>query len=88
MTTTNELMVRIQGYDCVERFCILNKSGTKLNTEKEDDKKGANQINFFPDIPKLVNKANSVVRDIDPIVNKSLKLFLYYNFNLFSIHYF
>ena len=73
MTTTNELMERIQKYDCVDRFCILNKSGTRLNTElRDDDKKGGNQSNFFPDIPKLVDKANSVVRDIDPIVNKDL----------------
>ena len=70
MTTTNELMERIQKYDCVDRFCILNKNGTRLNTElRDDDKKGGNQSNFFPDIPKLVDKANSVVRDIDPIVN-------------------
>lgn len=69
MTTTNEIMERIQKYDCVDRFCILNKSGTRLNTElRDDEKKGGNQSNFFPDIPKLVDKANSVVRDIDPIV--------------------
>lgn len=76
MTTTNELMERIQKYDCVDRFCILNKSGTRLNTElRDDDKKGGNQSNFFPDIPKLVDKANSVVRDIDPIVNFFIILF-------------
>lgn len=69
MTTTNELMERIQKYECVDRFCILNKSGTRLNTElRDDDKKGGTQNTNFPDIPKLVDKALSVVRDIDPIV--------------------
>ena len=76
MTSTNEIMERIQKYDCVDRFCILNKSGTRLNTEiKDDDKKGTQ--NFFPDIPKLVDKACSVVRDIDPIVKIKFFNFFY-----------
>jgi hypothetical protein len=67
MTSTNEIMERIQKYECVDRFCILNEKGNRLNTEiKEDEKKGSQ--NFFPDIPKLVEKALSVVRDVDPTV--------------------
>jgi hypothetical protein len=67
MSSTNEIMERLQKYNCVERFCILNKDGDILNNEiKEVDKKGSQ--NFFPDIPKLVDKAISSIRDIDPIV--------------------
>jgi hypothetical protein len=72
MSTTYELMERIQKYEPVEKFLILNKNGNKLNSELKEEEKGKNVPNNFnsnySDIPKLVEKAISVARDINPIV--------------------
>lgn len=72
MSTTYELMERIQKYDGVEKFLILNKNGNKLNSEMKEEDKGKNVPNIFntnyADIPKLVEKAVSVARDINPLV--------------------
>jgi dynein light chain roadblock-type len=71
MTSTNELIERIQKYDGVEKFLILNKNGNKLNSEiKEDDKQHKGGYGFssnYSEIPRLVDKAVSVVRNIDPL---------------------
>jgi len=72
MSNTNDLVERIQKYDGVEKFLILNKNGNKLNSELKDEDKGKNVPNNFntnySDIPKLVEKAVSVARDINPLV--------------------
>jgi len=73
MATTYEIMERIQTkYDGVEKFLILNKNGNKLNTDGKDEDKarGNNQVftNVYTDIPKIVEKSISVVRDINPLV--------------------
>jgi hypothetical protein len=74
MSSTGEIMERIQKYEGVEKFLILNKNGNKLNSEIKDEEKGKSLINNFntnySDIPKLLEKAVSVVRDINPLVNK------------------
>jgi hypothetical protein len=66
-------MERIQKYEGVEKFLILNKNGNKLNSEIKEEEKGKNIVNNFntnyADIPKLVEKAVSVARDINPLVN-------------------
>jgi hypothetical protein len=80
MTTTNDLIERIQKYDGVEKFLVLNKHGNKLNTEtKEDDKQkgGSNFSNNYSDIPKLIEKAVSVVRNLDPCVSSNFLFDLY-----------
>ena len=72
MSNTNDLVERIQRYEGVEKFLILNKNGNKLNSEIKDDDKAKNAPNNFnsnySDIPKLVDKAISVARDINPLV--------------------
>ena len=72
MSNTNDLVERIQKYDGVEKFLILNKNGNKLNTEIKDEEKTKNAPHNFntnySDIPKLVEKAISVARDISPLV--------------------
>jgi len=73
MATTYEIMERIQTkYDGVEKFLILNKNGNKLNTDGKDEDKarGGSQTfsNVYTDIPKIVEKSISVVRDINPLV--------------------
>ena len=72
MTTTYELMERIQKYDGVDKFLILNKNGNKLNTDGKEEEKGkGGQIfsNVYTDITKIVDKSISVVRDLNPLVN-------------------
>lgn len=71
MTTTyNEISDRIKKYDGVDMFLILNKSGNVLNNENRDnDRQKGNTTNNFSDIPKLVDKAISVARNIDPLVS-------------------
>jgi hypothetical protein len=71
MSTNEEINERIQKYGPVEIFRILDQNGKALNTiiKKEDDK--GNQTEFsnnYSDIPKLLNKSVSVVRDLDPLV--------------------
>ncbi len=72
MSNTSDLTERIQKYDGVEKFLILNKNGNKLNSELKDEEKSKNNSNNFTnnygDIPKLVEKAISVARDISPLV--------------------
>ncbi len=72
MSNTTDLIERIQKYEGVEKFLILNKNGNKLNSEvKEEDKsKHVSTVfsNNYSDIPKLVEKAISVARDINPLV--------------------
>lgn len=89
MTTTNDLIERIQKYEGVEKFLILNKHGNKLNTEtKEEEKhKGVNVFNNnYSDIPKLVDKATSVVRNIDPCVRSFiLNIILIYYYVTFTL---
>ncbi len=71
MSNSNEIMERIQKYDGVEKFLILNKNGNRLNNELREEEKRGGANNFstnYSDIPKLVDKALSVVRDIDPTV--------------------
>jgi hypothetical protein len=73
MSNHTELIDRIQKYKGVEKFLILNKNGNKLNTDLKDEEKGKgvsnNFTNNYADIPKLVEKAISVARDINPLVN-------------------
>jgi hypothetical protein len=71
MSTNDEINERIQKYGPVEIFRILDHNGKVLNTviKKEEDK--GNQTEFsnnYSDIPKLLDKSVSVVRDIDPLV--------------------
>jgi len=76
MSNSADLIERIQKYEGVEKFLILNKNGNKLNSELRDEEKGKNFANNFStnysDIPKLVEKAISVARDINPLVNKNI----------------
>ena len=70
MTSTYDIMKRIQKYDGVNLFFFFFKNGKKLNTELEDDeKKNVQNVfgNNYENIPNLVNKAVSSCRDIDPI---------------------
>ena len=70
MATTKDIMKRIQKYDGVNLFLVLDKNGKKLNDDLEDEDKKALQNTFssnYTDIPKLVEKATSCVRDIDPL---------------------
>lgn len=73
MATTSDLIDRIQKYEGMDKFLILNKNGNKLNSEnKEDDKthKGSQAFSTnYTEIPKLVEKATSIVRNIDPLVS-------------------
>lgn len=72
MTTSNDLIDRIKKYKNVNLFLILDKHGIDINLDKGLNKenetgKGQNMFNSnYSDIPKLVEKANSVVRNIDP----------------------
>ncbi len=71
MSSYEEINERIQKYNPVEIFRILDQNGKVLNPvfKKEDDK--GNQTEFsnnYHDIPKLMDKAVSVVRDLDPLV--------------------
>ena len=47
MSNTNDLVERIQKYDGVEKFLILNKNGNKLNSELKDEDKAKNVPNNF-----------------------------------------
>jgi hypothetical protein len=64
-------MERIQKYGA-DPFLVLNRNGNKLNPDIKEDDKGKNlQSSFntnYTDIPKLVDKAISVARDINPLV--------------------
>lgn len=70
MASNSEIIDRIQKYEGVEKFAILNENGiNQINSEnKESDKKGANFSDDLRDIPALVKKTVSTVRDIDPMV--------------------
>lgn len=72
MSNYADYVENIQKYARVEKFLILNKNGNKLNTDsKEEEKSKGNSNNFtnnYTDIPKLVEKAISVARDINPLV--------------------
>ena len=83
MTTNKDLIERIQKYDGIEKFLILNKHGNKLNTENSnDDKKGGgNNSSNYQDIPKLVDKAVSVVRNIDPVSELTFMQINYSGYN-------
>jgi hypothetical protein len=77
MSTYEELNDRIQKYNGVEIFRILDENGKSLNNimKKEEEKGvGSEFSNNYTDIPKLLEKAVSVVRDIDPIVSYCLIL--------------
>ena len=66
-----DIMKRIQKYDGINLFVVLDKNGKKLNPEMEQDEKKniPNAFNTnYAEIPKLVKKAVSCVRDIDPLV--------------------
>ena len=66
-----DIMKRIQKYDGINLFLVLDKNGKKLNPDLEEDEKKnvPNSFNTnYGDIPKLVNKAVSCVRDIEPLV--------------------
>ena len=66
-----DIMKRIQKYDGINLFLVLDKNGKKLNPEMEEDEKKnvPNAFNAnYAEIPKLVNKAVSCVRDIEPLV--------------------
>ena len=70
MATCKDIMKRIQKYDNISLFLVLDKNGKKLNDDLEDDEKKTIQNAFgtnYTDIPKLVDKAISCVRDIDPL---------------------
>ena len=70
MASAQDIMKRIQKYDGVNLFLVLDKNGKKLNQDLEDDEK-KNIPNVFSSdysgIPKLVKKAVSCCRDIDPV---------------------
>ena len=66
-----DIMKRIQKYDGINLFLVLDKNGKKLNPEMEEDEKKnvPNAFNAnYAEITKLVNKAVSCVRDIEPLV--------------------
>ena len=70
MTTCKDIMKRIQKYDGVHLFLVLDKNGKKLNDDLEEEEKKVTQSTFnnnYSDIPKLVDKAISCVRDIEPL---------------------
>ena len=70
MTTCKDIMKRIQKYDNVHLFLVLDKNGKKLNDDLDEEEKKVTQNTFnnnYTDIPKLVEKAVSRVRDIDPL---------------------
>ena len=70
-----DIMKRIQKYDGINLFLVLDKNGKKLNPDLEEDEKKnvPNSFNTnYGDIPKLVNKAVSCVRDIEPLVKYTL----------------
>ena len=51
-------------------FLVLDKNGKKLNDDLEEEDKKVTQNTFnsnYSDIPKLVEKAVSCQRDIDPL---------------------
>lgn len=71
---SKEIMERIQTkYNQVELFLVLDKDGHKHNNDYKEEDRGKNiQSNFntnYSDIPKLINKATSVTRDLSPLVN-------------------
>lgn len=71
MATAKDIIKRIQKYEGVNLFLVLDKTGKKLNDDLEDEDKKTVQNSFntnYEDIPKLVEKATSCVRDIDPLV--------------------
>jgi hypothetical protein len=71
MSTYDELNERLQKYSIVELFRILDENGKPHNNVvKKDEEKGIGSefSNDFTNIPKLLEKAVSVVRDLDPIV--------------------
>lgn len=75
MATAKDIMQRIQKYQGVNLFLVLDKNGKKLNDDLEDEEKKSIQNTFssnYSDIPKLVDKATSCVRDIDPLVSEIL----------------
>ena len=70
MTTCKDIMKRIQKYDGIHLFLVLDKNGKKLNDDLEEEERKITQNTFnnnYADIPKLVDKAISCVRDIDPL---------------------
>ena len=70
MTTCKDIMKRIQKYDNVHLFLVLDKNGKKLNDDLDEEEKKVTQNTFnnnYTDIPKLVEKAVSCVRDVDPL---------------------
>ena len=70
MASTYDIMKRIQKYDGVNLFLVLDKNGKKLNPELEDDeKKNVQNVfgNNYENIHNLVNKAVSCSRDIDQV---------------------
>ena len=70
-----DIMKRIQKYDGINLFLVLDKNGKKLNPDLEEDEKKNVPTSFntnYGDIPKLVNKAVSCVRDIEPLVKYTL----------------
>ena len=68
MTTCKDIMKRIQKYDGIHLFLVLDKNGKKLNDDLDEEEKKVTQNTFnnnYSDIPKLVDKAISCVRYID-----------------------
>ncbi len=71
MSSNEEINERIQKYGPVEIFRILDQNGKALNTVFKNEEEKGNQTEFsqnYSEIPKLLNKAVSVVRDLDPLV--------------------
>lgn len=84
MATSQDIMKRIQNYDRVHLFLVLDKNGKKINPDLDDAEGNTNVGNFskdYSEIPKLVNKAVSCLRDIEPLVNI---LFLIFRMNWLS----
>jgi dynein light chain roadblock-type len=70
MSQTIDIMKRIQKYDGINLFLVLDKNGKKLNPELDEEEKKniPNAFNTtYTEIPNLVNKAISCVRDIEPL---------------------
>ena len=78
MATTYDIMKRIQKYDGINLFLVLDKTGKKMNTDIDEEEKKNVPSPFtekYSEIPKLVNKAVSCCRDIDPLVSLTFLFF-------------
>ena len=72
MTTCKDIMKRIQKYDGIHLFLVLDKNGKKLNDDLEEEEKKVTQNTFnsnYSDIPKLVEKIWKSIKKIIRMLN-------------------